>query len=131
VFGLGPLRIRAHSSARARLKIGDQPRRPAKRPDLPAPDEGVDTSKNLEMFARCHEVLRDGGRIALFPEGISHDEPRLQPLRTGAARIALESERRFGPLGVRIVPIGLLFDERGTFRTRTLVVVGELDLAAG
>jgi 1-acyl-sn-glycerol-3-phosphate acyltransferase len=88
-------------------------------------DEGVDTSKNLETFARCHEVLRDGGRIAIFPEGISHDEPRLQPLRTGVARIALEAERRFGPLGIKIVPVGLLFDERGTFRTRVLVVVGE------
>ena len=88
-------------------------------------DTGVDPAKNLETFARSHEVLRDGGRIAIFPEGISHDEPRLQPLKTGAARIAIESERRFGPLGVAIVPVGLLFDERGTFRTRVLVVVGE------
>jgi glycerol-3-phosphate O-acyltransferase/dihydroxyacetone phosphate acyltransferase len=86
---------------------------------------GADPAKNLETFARCHEVLRDGGRIALFPEGVSHDEPSLQPLRTGAARIVLEAERRFGPLGVRIAPIGLLFDQRGTFRTRALVVVGE------
>src|SRR6185295_5426452 len=61
----------------------------------------------------------------IFPEGISHDEPHLQPLRTGAARIALEAELKFGPLGVSIVPVGLVFDERGTFRTRVLVVVGE------
>ncbi|HSM13578.1 MAG TPA: hypothetical protein VLA66_05875, partial [Thermoanaerobaculia bacterium] len=52
-------------------------------------------------------------------------EPRLQPLRTGAARIALEAERRFGPLGVRIQPVGLVFEARHRFRSRALVVVGE------
>ncbi len=91
-------------------------------------DEGVDTAKNVETFARCHELLAAGGKIAIFPEGISHDEPRLQPLRTGAARIAIEAERIYGverPLGVQIVPVGLLFEERGRFRSRVLVVVGQ------
>jgi 1-acyl-sn-glycerol-3-phosphate acyltransferase len=133
LFVFGPLRIRARTLGKSTLwKIpvlswlldlaGAIPVH--RRIDVGA-DPAVDPAKNLETFARCHEVLRDGGRIAIFPEGISHDEPRLQPLRTGAARIALEAERRFGPLGVAIVPVGLLFDERGTFRTRALVVVGE------
>ena len=88
-------------------------------------DEGVDTTRNEEMFARCHELLRDGGTIALFPEGISHNQPSLQPLKTGAARIALEAEDRFGPLGVRLLPVGLLFDDKGTFRSQVVVHVGE------
>jgi len=87
-------------------------------------DEGVDTAKNLETFARCHEELARGGILAIFPEGVSHDEPQLQPLKTGAARILIEAERRFGPLGSRILPVGLLFEDRGTFRSRALVVVG-------
>ncbi|MEO8196363.1 MAG: 1-acyl-sn-glycerol-3-phosphate acyltransferase [Thermoanaerobaculia bacterium] len=100
-------------------------------------DEGVDTKKNLETFSRCHEELARGGILAIFPEGVSHDEPQLQPLKTGAARILLEAERRFGPLGSRILPVGLLFDDRGRFRSRALVVVGppidpaeEIELAA-
>jgi len=100
-------------------------------------DEGVDTSKNLETFARCHEELARGGILAIFPEGISHDQPQLQPLKTGAARILLEAERRLGPLGSRILPVGLLFEDRGRFRSRALVVVGpaidpaeEIELAA-
>jgi glycerol-3-phosphate O-acyltransferase / dihydroxyacetone phosphate acyltransferase len=88
-------------------------------------DEGVDTTRNAEMFARCHELLRDGGTIALFPEGISHNQPSLQPLKTGAARIALEAEARFGPLGIRLLPVGLLFDAKDTFRSRVVVHVGE------
>jgi len=94
-------------------------------------DEGVDVSRNEETFARCHEELAEGGSIAIFPEGTSHNEPALQPLKTGAARIALEAERKFGPLGVGVLPMGLTFEERGRFRSRALVRVGEpLDLAA-
>src|SRR5262249_33104026 len=48
-----------------------------------------DTSRNQETFARCYAELARGGAVALFPEGISHDQPELQPLKTGAARIAL------------------------------------------
>ena len=88
----------------------------------------ADASRNDDTFARCYEALAEGGgtgAIALFPEGTSHNEPALQPLKTGAARIVLEAESRLGPLGVRIVPVGLTFDERGRFRSRALVRVGE------
>jgi 1-acyl-sn-glycerol-3-phosphate acyltransferase len=88
-------------------------------------DRGFDAVGNLSAFAAAHEILRQGGTIGLFPEGKSHDEPQLQPLKTGVARIAIDAEREHGPLGLRIVPVGLFFDERGTFRSRALVVVGE------
>jgi len=85
----------------------------------------VDTAQNEETFIRCHELLAQGGAIALFPEGKSHSEPALQPLKTGLARIVLGAERRFPGLGVRIVPVGLTFDEKATFRSRALVQVGK------
>lgn len=88
-------------------------------------DEGTDPGKNQETFAKCHEELARGGAVALFPEGISHDAPHLAQIKTGAARIALEADERFGPLGTFIVPVGLTFEEKGTFRSRALVQVGE------
>ncbi len=88
-------------------------------------DEGVDTSQNARTFERCHEELAAGGAIAMFPEGVSHDEPGLLPLKTGVARIALEAEERFGPLGVRILPVGLNFEAPDLFRSRVLVQIGE------
>jgi 1-acyl-sn-glycerol-3-phosphate acyltransferase len=88
-------------------------------------DEEADPAKNLESFERCYELLAASGILVLFPEGVSHNEPQLQPLKTGAARIALEAERRNPGLGLRIVPIGLLFDAKQTFRSRALVQVGE------
>ncbi|MCP5060315.1 MAG: hypothetical protein GY937_26755 [bacterium] len=94
-------------------------------------DEGADTSRNQETFARCHEELAAGGAIALFPEGISHDAPHLAELKTGAARIALEAEERFGPLGTWIIPVGLTFEEKGTFRSRALIRIGTpIDVSA-
>jgi 1-acyl-sn-glycerol-3-phosphate acyltransferase len=87
--------------------------------------DGVDPRANFDTFARCHQELAAGAVIALFPEGISHHEPRLQPLKTGAARIALGAEQERGPLGIQIVPIGLVFEEKERFRSRALVVVGE------
>ncbi len=88
-------------------------------------DEGVDASKNADTFTRCHEVLRDGGAIAIFPEGRSHDEPALVPLKTGVSRIVLEAESKYGGIGSCIVPVGLTFDDKTRFRSRALVHVGE------
>jgi glycerol-3-phosphate O-acyltransferase/dihydroxyacetone phosphate acyltransferase len=85
----------------------------------------ADPARNAAAFARCHEQLAAGGAVALFPEGTSHSDPALAPLKTGAARIVLEAVRRFPGLAPRIVPIGLTFEAKGTFRSRALVEVGE------
>lgn len=87
-------------------------------------DAGVDPARNVEAFAACYEELAAGGVIGLFPEGLSHSEPRLAPLKTGVARIALGAERRRGPLGLKIVPVGLNFEDPDAFRSRVLVRVG-------
>src|SRR5215203_7090487 len=52
-------------------------------------DGGVDVSKNQETFIAARKLLASGGTIGICPEGVSHDEPRLRPIKTGAARIAL------------------------------------------
>src|SRR6185295_1594602 len=57
-------------------------------------DSGTRRSANDEAFAQAYEILAAGGAIALFPEGKSHTEPSLQPLKSDAARILLEAERR-------------------------------------
>jgi len=87
-------------------------------------DEPGGTSKNVATFERCHEMLLAGGAIALFPEGRSHDEPELQPMKTGVARIALGAEQRRPGLELRIVPVGLTYDSKHDFRSRVLVNVG-------
>jgi 1-acyl-sn-glycerol-3-phosphate acyltransferase len=85
-----------------------------------------DASRNDESFARCRAELAAGGAMALFPEGVSHSDPQLRPLKTGAARIALSAEAEHeGRLGVTLVPVGLHYERKTTFRSTVLLAVGE------
>jgi 1-acyl-sn-glycerol-3-phosphate acyltransferase len=87
---------------------------------------GRDASRNDESFARCRAELAHGGALALFPEGVSHSDPQLRPLKTGAARIALSAAAEHGGArGVTLVPVGLHYERKAVFRSRVLVVVGE------
>jgi 1-acyl-sn-glycerol-3-phosphate acyltransferase len=87
-------------------------------------DGKVDPRENERSFERCRAELAAGAAVALFPEGISYHRPELQPLKTGAARIALGAEAEHGPLGLRIVPLGLTFERKHEFRSRALLQVG-------
>jgi glycerol-3-phosphate O-acyltransferase/dihydroxyacetone phosphate acyltransferase len=85
-------------------------------------DAGADLTKNREMFARVRAHLARGGAVALFPEGTSHSDPRMKPMKTGAARIAL-GVTSVPPL--RIQPVGLFYTDKQTFRSAALVYYGE------
>ena len=85
------------------------------------PKDGGATAASIQLcFRKVHEVLAQGGSVALFPEGVSHTGTDLAPLKTGAARIALSCE---GPLA--IVPAGLVYGDRSTFRHSALLRLGE------
>ena len=85
--------------------------------------DAVPGDHNVSAFATSHDLLRRGGVVAVFPEGISHDELSLQPLRTGAARIALEAGNDGGVDDVVTVAVGLVYDAKARFRSRALVRV--------
>lgn len=87
-------------------------------------DDPAAMGNNEDTFRRVHEALAGGSAVGIFPEGISHSEPALAPLRTGAARIALGAAPDIGG-AFPIVPIGLVFREKETFRTEALILVGE------
>ncbi len=88
--------------------------------------DGGDPRKNKQMIERAIELLAAGNAIAIFPEGVSHSDPGLRPFRTGAARIALAaSSPDLGGRPVQIVPCGLVYSDKTTFRSRALVTFGE------
>ena len=70
----------------------------------------------------CRPRSPPGTPSASFPEGISHSTGRLEALRTGAARMTLDAERR--GTAVALVPVGLNFDRKSMFRSRVMVVFG-------
>lgn len=85
------------------------------------PKDGGATPESIQQsFRKVHEVLAAGGSVAMFPEGVSHSSPDLQPLKTGAARMALSS-----PVPLSIVPAGLAYGDRAAFRHSVLLRIGE------
>src|SRR5262245_4904605 len=81
--------------------------------------DAEDPKKNRETFDAARALLARGGTLAIFPEGTSHSDPRLRPLKTGAARIAL------GAAPLSIVPAGLHYTDEHTFRSDALLSFGE------
>jgi glycerol-3-phosphate O-acyltransferase / dihydroxyacetone phosphate acyltransferase len=91
-----------------------------------AQDDPAQMHRNEETFRGAIEALHAGDAVQIYPEGRSHSEPSLAPMRTGAARIALGAESAAGwALGLKVVPIGLNYVDKHRFRGRVLAVVGE------
>jgi 1-acyl-sn-glycerol-3-phosphate acyltransferase len=88
-------------------------------------DEGQDVSRNTESFVAARQLLARGITIGICPEGVSHDEPRLKTLKTGAARIALAAASSGEALDLKIVPVGLYYTEKTTFRSSALLYFAE------
>jgi glycerol-3-phosphate O-acyltransferase/dihydroxyacetone phosphate acyltransferase len=99
---------------------------------------GADPSRNAGAIAQCRERLELGEAILIFPEGQSHSDPSLRPLRTGAARIALNyldsgldpglnSALDSGEMAANlaIIPVGLHFPEKDRFRSDVWVRFGK------
>jgi 1-acyl-sn-glycerol-3-phosphate acyltransferase len=89
-----------------------------------AQDDPGQTRRNEETFRAVYDALFAEDAIGIFPEGISHSEPSLAPLKTGAARIVLGAYDEHGT-EARIIPVGLSFREKDVFRSDALALIGE------
>jgi len=88
-------------------------------------DPAKDAAANDAVFARVGSHLGRGGNVLIFPEGTSHNASRLAPLRSGAGRMLARS-RSGGGEGLTFQAVGLEFDARDVFRSRVLLVYGEV-----
>lgn len=87
------------------------------------------TEGNVDAFAAAHAALVGRDVVAIFPEGTTHDRPHLEPVRTGAARIALGA-RAEGARDLAILPVGMTFTDKVSLRSSVLLQLGrpiELD----
>lgn len=89
-------------------------------------DDPALTARNDRTFEAAIAALAGGAAVLIFPEGTSHSQPAVAPLRTGAARIALRAEDAAQwRLGLRIVPVGLTYTRKTRFRGEAAAFVGE------
>jgi 1-acyl-sn-glycerol-3-phosphate acyltransferase len=79
-----------------------------------------------DTFEAVYQVLERGEAVGIFPEGITYDDSALKEVKSGAARMALELEHRHeGKLGLRLVPVGLTYSAKESYRSDALANFGE------
>ena len=83
-----------------------------------------DPIRNRRSFATIVDELRNGGAVLVFPEGKSHNDPELAPLKTGLARAALRP-RADGVPRILIIPVGTTFQDKSKPDTTVLVQIGK------
>jgi glycerol-3-phosphate O-acyltransferase / dihydroxyacetone phosphate acyltransferase len=79
---------------------------------------------NSGALAALSQVLVEGRAMGIFPEGLSHDKAHLQRMRSGAARIALQTAAEHPHCAPLLVPVGLTYMHRKSFRSQVLVQFG-------
>lgn len=100
-------------------------------PNVAARDTGTPPAgapvrdRNAGAFDAIVSALGGGQAVLIFPEGISHDRPELAPIKTGAARIALQARDAGGVRGLHVVAVGITFERKWAPRSRVLVRIGE------
>ena len=78
---------------------------------------------NANAFVRVIEALKQGHCVAIFPEGVVPDFPRLGALRSGAAKMALQAIDS-GVTSLQMVPIGYQYERAPEPRSGALCMVG-------
>jgi glycerol-3-phosphate O-acyltransferase / dihydroxyacetone phosphate acyltransferase len=97
-------------------------------------EEPDQMGQNQASFGEVRDALLGGSAVGVFPEGFTHSEPSMVPLKTGAARIALSTAAALGG-AFPVLPVGLTFrGGKERFRSEALLLVGKpvrwTDLAA-
>ncbi|WVR07618.1 hypothetical protein IAU60_004660 [Kwoniella sp. DSM 27419] len=90
---------------------------------------------NQKLFRGTFEALALGECIGVFPEGTSHTEPHMIPLKDGASWAALEyirylrgTEENGGPKKGKkaiVIPVGIAYVDKSKYRSRVVVQYGE------
>lgn len=78
--------------------------------------DGLSTvEKNIAIFEKCFELLKQGEAIEIFAEGEHHLDRRILPLKKGFARIILGTLEKYPDTNIQIVPVGINFDSHLSF----------------
>ncbi|MFL5594188.1 MAG: 1-acyl-sn-glycerol-3-phosphate acyltransferase [Gemmatimonadaceae bacterium] len=85
----------------------------------------LDRARNTGAFREIIKLLDHRRAVLIFPEGKSHDKVGLEPLKSGLARVALQARHEQSIREIRILPLGLTFEDKGTPGSIVGVRVGD------
>jgi len=77
------------------------------------------------VFSNVIDRLSQGGVVGIFPEGGSHDNPHLLPLKAGITIMAFETMIRNPNMQIPIIPVGINYFNGHRFRSRVYVETGD------
>ncbi len=92
-------------------------------PAFRAQDDGAQVRRNLESLNVGTQALVRGEAVGIFPEGKSHDSLKIEQVRSGAARMAVQAAGQ-GGRDLKLVPIGINYQRKQLFRSAIWVRVG-------
>ena len=92
--------------------------------------DSADVSKNQATFAVVCQKLQTGAAVLIFPEGTSIERRVLLPLKTGAARIALQAAQQSAhhtgrAFDICIQPVSITYENPYLFQSSVTVTVAE------
>jgi len=82
-------------------------------------------AKNEETFSRCHDILRRGEVLLLFPEATHEGVRKLRPLSKGFTRILFGALEGYEDLDIKVVPLGLNYSNYSDSQSRVLMSYGK------
>ena len=92
-------------------------------------DPDARRAANARSLGALAERVAAGSYAALFPEGVSHDDPHLAEVKTGAARLFFEARALVDADGAAappvVVPVGLHYDRKDAWRSEAVVAFHE------
>jgi glycerol-3-phosphate O-acyltransferase/dihydroxyacetone phosphate acyltransferase len=88
-------------------------------------DDPGKMDRNADAFAACFRALERGRLVGIYPEGTTHSESRIQRIKTGAARIALDYQASGRGAPLTLIPVGITFEARKAFRGPVRLSFGE------
>jgi 1-acyl-sn-glycerol-3-phosphate acyltransferase len=92
-------------------------------------DDPAQTKRSLLSLSQAAEELAKGAAVGIFPEGKTHDLRALAEVMGGTARL-IQQAVDAGAGELRVVPVGINFDDKRLFRSAVWIEVGEPLLVA-
>jgi len=89
-------------------------------------DDPSMVSKNKDSFEEIYKLFEGGKCLNVFPEGISIASSSLLKIKTGAARMAINTEmKNTFRLNLKIIPVGINYSNPSRFKSEVFIQYGD------
>lgn len=88
-------------------------------------DGASQLGKNQEIFESCFDIFNKGETLMIFPEGSHNKKRTIRPLSKGFTRIVFGALQKYPDLDIKIVPVGLTYQNVSYYPTKVSLNFGK------